>query len=394
MEILEIITVPFFSPRGTGFSSLDRTRALSDLGHSVNVLAYSLGDDVAIPNVEIHRIPRVPFIRTIKMGPSIKKLVLDAFLAAKTAIWLCRKRFDLVHVHEESAFWVTMLGFLHRGPVLYDMHSSLVEQLSNFGYSDSDLIKRVFSWLERKTIHRATGIIVICPELETLVRRLAPNTPVQLIENLPVGWNLPHPTEDDTEAIRREFDLKGHRTLLYTGTFGKNQGIELLVESLPLILKTHADVKLLLVGGTGTDLDRIRRWVDDLGLASHIIIEGCRDYRQMPAFMAAADVLLSPRIAGTNTPLKIYGYMASGTPIVATDLPTHTQCLTREVAELVDPTPAGISGGILRLLEQREYAQRLADAALQLVGERYGHSRYMSQVRQILEQTCNGKVKV
>ena len=51
----------------------------------------------------------------------------------------------------------------------------------------------------------------------------------------------------------------------------------------------------------------------------------------------ACDILVSPRIRGTNTPLKIYSYLRSGKPIVATDLLTHTQVLSPDVARLVAP---------------------------------------------------------
>ena len=44
-------------------------------------------------------------------------------------------------------------------------------------------------------------------------------------------------------------------------------------------------------------------------------------------------------ITGTNTPLKIYSYLRSGKPIVATNLLTHTQVLTPDIAKLVEPKP-------------------------------------------------------
>ncbi|HEY1066762.1 MAG TPA: glycosyltransferase, partial [Pirellulales bacterium] len=121
MRILEIITVPFFTPRGTSFSSLERTKALSQLGHTIDVLAYPIGENVSIPNVTVHRTISVPFIRGLKMGPSLPKLVLDVLLAIKTFWFLLTRRYDLVHVHEEAAFWVALFRPLHRGPLLYDM---------------------------------------------------------------------------------------------------------------------------------------------------------------------------------------------------------------------------------------------------------------------------------
>jgi glycosyltransferase involved in cell wall biosynthesis len=61
----------------------------------------------------------------------------------------------------------------------------------------------------------------------------------------------------------------------------------------------------------------------------------------MPEYMGLAEVLVSPRLEPYTTPLKIFSYMASGRPIVATDLPTHTQLLDAEAAILGPPTPAG-----------------------------------------------------
>lgn len=125
MRVLEVITVPFFTPRGTAFSALERTRALSRLGHSVEILAYPLGDDVELPGVRIHRIPALPGVRSIPMGPSVAKLLLDLLLAAETAWWLLfRGPWDLVLVHEEAAFWAAALRPFYRARLLYEDRKS------------------------------------------------------------------------------------------------------------------------------------------------------------------------------------------------------------------------------------------------------------------------------
>ena len=58
-------------------------------------------------------------------------------------------------------------------------------------------------------------------------------------------------------------------------------------------------------------------------------------------------MLVSPRIAGTNTPLKLYAYLKTGKPIVATDLPTHTQVLTSQTALLAPPDPRAFGQALL-----------------------------------------------
>ena len=64
----------------------------------------------------------------------------------------------------------------------------------------------------------------------------------------------------------------------------------------------------------------------------------------------ARSVLVSPRLHGGNTPLKLYSYMWSAVPIVATDLPTHTQVLDAGSAVLRPATADGLAGGMLEVL--------------------------------------------
>jgi glycosyltransferase involved in cell wall biosynthesis len=387
MRILEIVTVPFFTPRGTAFSALERTRALARLGHSVDILAYPLGDDVELPAVRIHRIPRVPGIRTIPMGPSLGKLLLDLLLALKTFWWLWfRGPWHLVHVHEEAAFWTAALRPLYRARLLYDMHSSLVEQLANFGYSDSGLLRRAFGYFERLALRRADAVIVICAELETCVRAAAPAVPVEVIENLPVGWDQPPPAADEVAALRERWGLAGRRLVLYTGTFGANQGLELAIDAMARVLPRLPDARLLLVGGTGVDFERVRAYAEPRGLGRTVLLAGAQPATRMPLFMAAADALLSPRVEGTNTPLKIYSYLAAGKPIVATALGAHTQVLSAATAELAPPTAGALADAIVRVLTDPARARALGEAGRRLAQSRYGPERYLRQVASILER--------
>lgn len=388
MRILEIITVPFFTPRGTAFSTLERTKALSELGHSIDILTYSLGDEVSIDNVRVHRIPKVPGIHSIAMGPSFKKLILDILLALKTTWWLFfRGPWDVVYVHEEAAFWTAPLRPLLRCRLLYDMHSSLVEQLANFGYSDSGLVHGAFAFFERLALRNADGVIVICAELEDIARAVAADVPRQLIEGLPVvGWDLPGPSDPSVATLRRKFSLGDCRVVLYTGSFGQNQGLELAVDAMQLVAPLLPDVRLLLVGGSSADLDRVRAYAVAHDRHQTVCVAGAHPYADMPAFMALAEVLLSPRTRGTNTPLKIYSYLAAGKPMVATDLPTHTQALSAETAELVAPTAEAMANGIVRVFSQPERARSLGEAARRLAEEKYGAERHKRQIAAILER--------
>ena len=74
-----------------------------------------------------------------------------------------------------------MLGVPH----LYDMHSSLPQQLTNFAFSRSRVLRGAFEWIERFVVRRSRVVIVICPQLEEVVRGIEPGVPPVLIENAP-----------------------------------------------------------------------------------------------------------------------------------------------------------------------------------------------------------------
>jgi glycosyltransferase involved in cell wall biosynthesis len=100
----------------------------------------------------------------------------------------------------------------------------------------------------------------------------------------------------------------------------------------------------------------------------------------LPRWMALADVLVSPRTLGGNTPFKIYTYLASGKPIVATRLDTHTQVLSDETAFLVEPTAIDLAAGIdSALSDPRERARRAKNGSA-LLDREYSVSRYREKV--------------
>src|SRR2546429_7855860 len=80
VRILMIAPEPFFEPRGTPFSEFHRIRALIALGHEVDLVTYPFGEDVAMPGLRLFRCLRPPFLRSIRVGPSLAKPPLDVLL--------------------------------------------------------------------------------------------------------------------------------------------------------------------------------------------------------------------------------------------------------------------------------------------------------------------------
>jgi glycosyltransferase involved in cell wall biosynthesis len=285
-----------------------------------------------------------------------------------------------VHSHEEGAAIGIPISAALGIPHLYDMHSSLPQQLENFAFSDSAVLRWLFARLERIAVRRSRVTIVICPHLQETARKVAPDAQTILIENAPGSGDMPEAGAG--LHVRRSFGVGDSAPMvLYTGTFESYQGLDLLFAAAKAVLADRPDVRFVLAGGKPEQVARARAQAAGLG-AEGIIFAGEQPSEAIPGFLDAADVLVSPRRTGTNTPLKIYQYLRSGRVIVATRLLTHTQVLSDEVAILTDPAPADFARGILRAVNEPELAARLGQAARRLAETRYTYDAYLQRTRE------------
>jgi len=381
MHILMIAPEPFFEPRGTPFSEYHRIRALLELGHTVDLVTYPFGKDVSMPGLRVFRCLRPPFIRRIKIGPSVAKVPLDLALFAAVLRKAITGSYDVVHSHEEGAAMGVVVAALLGIPHVYDMHSSLPQQLGNFDYSRSRLLRGIFTLFERIVVRRSRVVIVICPELDRLVRQVDRSADPILIENAPGAGDLA--AAGGGPRVRAEFGLQpGTPLIVYTGTFEAYQGLDLLFDAVRQVLAVRPDARLLLAGGRPEQVASARAQAEHAGISHAAIFAGERPSTEIPDFLDAANVLVSPRSRGTNTPLKIYQYLRSGRPIVATRLLTHTQVLNDDVAILTTATPEGFAAGILTALTDVDRAREVGQGALALADTKYSYEAYLSRTRQ------------
>jgi glycosyltransferase involved in cell wall biosynthesis len=157
------------------------------------------------------------------------------------------------------------------------------------------------------------------------------------------------------------------------------QGISLLLESLRLL---SDDFRLILIGGKENQVGELRRQILEMKLEKRVMVLGQKRSRAIPYYLHAACVLVSPRILGTNIPLKIYSYLASGVPVVATDLVTHTQSISSDIAILAAAAAEPFAAAI-RLAAGPE-GQAVAGRALAFCREHYTTERYIELVSQAL----------
>ena len=382
---------PFFEPRGTPFSEYHRIKALGELGHHVDLVTYPIGHDVELPNLRIFRSLRPPFVRKVRIGPSFTKVVLDGLMVLTILRRVMAERYDAIHSHEEMGLVGVWLARWLGIPHLYDMHSSLPQQLSNFTYSKSSMLRGVFSWAEGQMVHKSQVVITICQELQDTVAGMGAGERALLIENV-MGGDVDEAPSQSAAAVRATWGIAADAPLaLYTGTFEPYQGVDMLIEAAAMVAKRRPDARVLVVGGEPAQVEAAKARAAAAGASAVMVFTGQQPAKDIPGFVQAADLLVSPRIRGTNTPLKIYSYLRSGKPIVATNLLTHTQVLTPDIARLVDPKPEPFADAMLQLIDQPGERSRLAAAANTVAQEKYSRESYLRRTAQAYERLSGDK---
>ena len=391
MRILMISPQPFFEPRGAPFCVYQHIKALTALGYEVDLVTYHVGKDVELPGLRIYRVPHLPFIRSVEAGPSLAKFPLDLWLFF-VAFWrLCCRRYRYLHTHEEAAFLGICLAPLFACKHLYYMHCDLAQLIADSGFVKSRLLLRIADEAQRAMVRRADAVITFYPELEVTARKLAPKQQIWTILPPPVDEGLPPANSNDTARLRQQWRLGEGPVLLYTGTLENYQGLDMLLQSIKAVCDVFPSAHFVIVGGKTEQVEELRLLAEELGVVDHVRLVGQRPLEEMPGYMAMADVLLSPRSKGTHTPLKLYTYLHSGIPILATAILSHTQILTPEVALLVPPTPAALAAGALQLLSDRDYAHSLGAMAQWVAERQYSWAAFMKKNTHVYNAFMGGE---
>lgn len=379
MKILMIAPQPFFEPRGTPISVYQRLHGLSSLGHEVDLVTYHIGQNVEIPGVTIHRAPRIPGINKVKIGPSFAKLPLDFMLFLKTILMIITRRYDVIHSHEEAAFLAMILAAIFRVPHIYDMHSSLPKQLAGSKFGNLKPIVKIFEFLENLVLKSCDVVLTIGSDLEDYVLFLNRQANHIRIENIAVQ-NDAGPQNESIVELKQNLGLTDQLTMVYTGTFERYQGLDILYESMQTVTKEHPGVRLVMVGGKPEQVSQCRKKVAQMGLAPYILFTGIVPLEESLKYLELADILVSPRTEGLSVPLKIYSYLHSGKPTVATNIIAHTQILDEETAVLVNPTASDYAAGLIRLIENPELRNQIGEQARNYARREFSKEGYLSKL--------------
>ena len=388
-RILFITPQPFFMERGSPYRVRAEIQAIVAQGFEVDLLSYPFGTELPIEGVTHFRSMNIPGIREVSIGWSWRKLLLDLSLFLSKIRLLLTRRYSVIHGVEDAGVMAAFITLFFRIPFIFDMHSQMSEQLSQCVIREGSWTHRQFVRAERWCMNRAAGIITVSDAITARARKIAPHVPAMTLEDLALG-GADDATPESVREIRSKFQLNGRPLAVYTGNFEPYQGIDLLLGGFAELVKLHerglngAQRPLLLVVGGGNDNDprmiHYRRLCGELKLDEDVIFAGQQPEAAMASFMSMAEVLVSPRIAGAHTPLKIYTYMAATKPIVATRITSHTNVLNDEYAFLAEAEPVPFAHALREAFDQdpEKLTQRSTrvERALQLLQKRFSRAEF------------------
>ena len=382
MRILLIAPHEYYIDRGSPIGVDVLVRALSARGETVDLVVYRGGEDRQYPGVTIHR-PRTPsWLGVIPPGFSLKKVVADFWLYATVRRLVSRHRYDVVHAGEEAVFFAMWFRVLRHIPYVYDMDSSIAEQMVET-HPWLRPLAWLFNWCETRAIRSALATAPVCNALTDHARARG-------ARHITTLHDISQMTPDDlapAESIREKFGLR-HPIVMYVGNLEPYQGIDLLLEAFARVLEQGVPLDLVIAGGSPVHIAMYQQKARRLKIDGTTHFIGPWPAARLGALLTQADIVTAPRIRGINTPMKVFPYLHSGRPVLVTDLPTHTQILDASVCELAAAEPEAFAAALIRLARDPERRRALGQAGRKFVERNHVYAAHKNRVNELYDHVA------
>jgi len=147
------------------------------------------------------------------------------------------------------------------------------------------------------------------------------------------------------------------QVVIYIGVLTEYQGIDLLLESIPLVVREFPTVKFLVIGYPNEDL--YRQKARTLGIEEWVHFTGKIPHEELPRYLALADVAVSPKISTTEANLKLLSYLAMGLPTVVFDNPVNREILGNLGIYATTGDSRSLAQALVAILQDQSRARQL-----------------------------------
>lgn len=380
-NILFILPQPFFQWRGSPIRAGFDLQALAESGYQVDLLTLPIGEERQIEGVNVIRVPNLLGVKNVPIGPSVSKALFDIILLFKALSLARRNRYAVIHGVEDAGAIGVLVAKVSGSKLVYEKHSDPSAYRKG---ALRNMLMQGYAALERFIVRRADAVIGTGEGLVKQTSAMAGHASQHHIFDIPSS--LVEPDMERAAEHRRELlRSPNEKLVMFVGSFSVYQGVDLLFESVPEVVKSHPEARFVIVGGTPEEIAQRKQWLADRNIESSVTFAGKIPPDDLPHFLAAADILLSPRLSGVNTPLKLLDYLKVGGAIVATDIDANRLILDETTAVMAEPTPAKFAQAICVLLDDPQLRERLAKTGRGLIDKTYNFEQFKKRLAKCYE---------
>jgi phosphatidylinositol alpha-mannosyltransferase len=321
--------------------------ALIELGHQVSVIAPA-DDDAVLPGYVVPAGRAVP----VPYNGSVARLSFGFLSASRVRRWLKDGDFDVLHVHEPAAPSLSLLAcWVADGPIVATMHAAM----------------------PRSRVLHAAGPI-LASALEKISGRIAVAEAARstLVEHMG-GDAVLIPNGVNVRRYEKAEPLPGFAgtggTLGFLGRMDEpRKGLDILLEAFSLLAPERPGLRLL-IAGRGDQEDALARV--PAPYRDRVVLLGQVSDDDRVRMLHSVDVFCAPNTGGESFGYVLVEAMASGAPIVASDIDAFRQVLRGgEAGELFEVgNPAALAAAASRLLDDPGHRAALASSAMAAVRE-------------------------
>lgn len=349
MKILVVYPTPFFS--SLSLNNYTRLISILEAGNEVDLITFPEGEDIKHLGLRIIRFPGRPLFGVLENGQYLKIIVYSILIFFKI-FFLRKNRYDVIYTSGTMTPILWLNKYFTTTPFVSFIISTFEDELIKWGISTNKYIYKLFRYIDTFTQKRYDYVIFQRNELkdEFIKRRLDP------LKAFLIKQSVILPEESTLPVVNNACF-----TILYTGTFVDVQNINLILDAAKLLI--DRGIKFQLIGASENDYKKYRLLISEMNLEQTVELIPRVSLYDLRSFIDGADILISTRTFGYDTPIKIFYYLSYGKCILATDCPIHNNILNKDIAVLVEPDPNVLAYKIQELKKSPEIIKSFSEKA-------------------------------
>jgi phosphatidylinositol alpha-mannosyltransferase len=319
------------------------SRELRSLGHTITVLTSHFDGCEEFNDPDVLRAGRSYVIRANK---SYSLITLSLRAHNRVRELMAENQFDVVHIHGSLAPTLPLLAIqFSRGKNVFTFHAA---HSKSRGY-------KIFRPLLLSYFRKLDGLIAVSAAAEDAMSQYFPGR-YKLIPN---GVD----TDEFSPAAtpRAEFMACGPK-ILYSGRFEPRKGLEYLLAALPKIQRAIPDVVLIIVGGG--PFEPYYRSLVPKELEPNVRFAGIIPQAERRNYYASCDLFCSPAVSNESFGIVLLEAMASGKPVLASDIPGYNIVIRNGKEGILVPpkNPETLAAAAIKMLKDRTMSAVMGEA--------------------------------